>query len=146
MASMREHLASMHKKMAEHHTASANFHATAASHFQKLAGHFKKADVDAENSAKTDLETLSHLHAQQGAQHSAMSEFHSDCGDKCMKGATDELSKLVPTNIRGTIPSHPEHTLVPRHGQRTTSSLPVDSQFQKLFSVPGIDDSDLLTQ
>jgi hypothetical protein len=54
---------------------------------------------------------------------------------ECMKAATDDLQKVVPTLISGVVPTAPPRA-IPRHGQREVPlSATVDAQFAKIVMV-----------
>ena len=72
----------------------------------------------------------------------------SDLRETIMKMVGEAIGNVVkPTDVQRVIPNAFGVTMVPRNGAPVTPAKPaVDSEFQKLFSVEGIDDPTLLTQ
>ena len=133
MPSMKEHLASFHGKEAAHHAKKVAFHASAADHFKKVAAHIGKTEVsEATKDSKGILEALASMHEEQSQEHAGMAEFHTDCGEKCMKAADGDLDKLAPTSVSAVAPTRP--TAVLRPGMQPIATNGADD-FSKIFGL-----------
>ena len=102
------------------------FHEEAAAHadrcaecFTKLAGMSKAAD----GGQAEQFQSLADAHTAYGEMHRAMA-------DACEKAVQADLEKVVPDNVRGTIPTDAPartHTAVPRFGQQQIkTNVPVE--------------------
>ncbi len=130
--SVKEHFresAAFHKKMSKNH-------AKATDHHQALA---KLHD---------DNDEMSDHHKALAEIHEAMAQDHADHAahnlELCEKAASDDLNKLVPTEIRTVIPAAPAPygsalgvTAVPRTGQRPIDEAKpeVPLEFEHLVKV-----------
>jgi len=110
-----------------------------AEHFQSVASMGKAHD-----------DGLAKLAEAVAAEHSGMSEEHTQMADDCAKCAKsifdafkaeepDELQKargnLMPTEVSAVAPTAPGLTMVPRAGQRIESGVRVPKEFAHLTKI-----------
>jgi hypothetical protein len=114
---VREHLTALHDRMVEHHTKKAASHAARATHFTKLATQLGKTETtEAVQDSAAVLGALAGLHEEMSQEHTDMATFHADSKEACQKAASDQLDKVVPTNISGIAPPAPTIRPIPRTG------------------------------
>jgi len=133
MSTVRQHLQNLHTNLAAHNQKKSEHHAKMAEHFTKLAGHFKKTEVtEATKDAKATLEALAAEHEEMSQHHAGQVEHHNAQVEACMKADAGDLTKMVPTNVSGVVPSRV--VAVPRAGQQPVNKTVVPTEFKHLFA------------
>ena len=116
-------------KATEHFAASHTFHKAASKEHANLAD---QCDEQGLGKMSRCHKNLSELHADHAEHLKAM---HSDAAAAADKAAIDELAKaraeLAPTQVRGSIPTNPNHHAVIRTGGAPLQEPNIDPEFEK---------------
>lgn len=119
-------------KAADHFKKSEEQHQALSDHCNTKADAFEKAGLD--DCAKEER-ACAKVHGERAMHYKAMAGAAAD------KAILDELAKaraeLAPTQVRGTIPTNPNHTAVLRPGAPSLQMQKpnVDEEFQDLVKV-----------
>jgi hypothetical protein len=125
MSSVREHHQLHYTKMAKLHRAAAAAHESAAEDHEEGSPHHT-------------------MHKLEADHHEAVASHYDEMHDDCQKAMGDDLSKLIPDQVRAVVPAAPVPygsalglTAVPRAGQppMNTERPNVPLEFQHLVKV-----------